>query len=116
MCIVIIQRNDINSVIRYFVCYYLFCNLSIVYIYNSIVCSVPLAIHSSYRILNDLFVKQSMKMNYNLKFKLINIIEKLSKKKIGFTCYDCLTFDYFELVIFYANLIAAYILIVKILN
>ena len=111
ICILLIQSNQTQLIVRYLFCVILFWSLFLTTIVNTILSSVSLTINDSYPLLCGLLAKHSLEIYNNLKFKLINLIEKLSKKRIGFTCNDCFTFCYFELFVFYVNLVLTYVLI-----
>jgi hypothetical protein len=111
ICILLIQSNQTQPIIRYFFYILIFWILLVTAIMNTILSSLSLAINDSYPLLFGLLAKHSLEIYNNLKLKLINLIEKLSKKRIGFTCNDCFTFCYFELFVFYVNLVLTYILI-----
>jgi hypothetical protein len=114
--ILLIQSNQTQPLFRYFLYFMLFWVLFVVSCLNTILSSVSLSIHKLYPLLCGLFAKHSSKMNINLKYKLINLLEKLSKMGIGFTCYDCFTFCYFELFIFCFNLMSTYMLFYELMN
>jgi hypothetical protein len=110
ICSLIVQLNQTQPIVRFYFAFLICWVVFVVSFINTILSSVSLAIHNSYPLLCELIAKHSSRMKINLKLKLINLIEKLSKKRMGFTCYDCFTFCYFELFIFYVNLISTYIL------
>ena len=82
--------------------------ISNLFILNYVLSSISSKAHSSYRLLNSLFVRKHLSLR--LKLKILSLIEKLSGPVIGIYCYDLFPFTNYELYIFTVNCISNFIL------
>ena len=107
----IIINYKIQLALRLAVLQVLIITGGMLFIVIHILCSLSKAAHSSYLPLNLIMANNKIKVNIHIKCKILTLIEKLTKPKIGFTCLDTFTFADLQIFIIIAD-IAALLLII----
>ena len=77
----------------------------LIHVFNS----VTVEAHKPYQKLHSLI--ESEKIKISLKFKIIDIIERLSGPIIGFYCLNGCAFIHYELYLYFSSIISNFILI-----
>jgi hypothetical protein len=117
--LILVMDNQIKPAMRILVMLPIINSTLPVLAINYMISSVSTSAHSPFAILNSLIAKSKNNMPVmpvSLRLKVIQLIDKLSGPKIGFTCYDFFTFANFELFLFYSNVSASFFLFLNFID
>ena len=110
IAIFLIYEDELFILIRFmFILIFLFISFN-VFIFTYLLTIIGFEAHKSYPILYSIIVE--MKLNLKIKFKLLNLIERLSPSSplIGIYCLDLFPFTNYQFYLFIINCISNFIL------